>query len=172
MAEYLLRSTTDINQNISLFLIDIPLNLTTAYAYLARIFGSDNVVLIKTIDELNHIDAETPRVWLIPSAFIESINIPFDIVNNAQSFSEMDFDTVDFYIKNLLKNLPTFFIETNVNVLGSENYGGHREVVARDFPIPDSHTLLTRFSAPESWSRYTTSIYMAKSAICNNSITG
>jgi len=143
--------------------MDIPLNLTLAYAYLSRIFGLDRVHLISSVGDLNSITYQDRHVYLAPSLFAKEISesVSFDIINNFQSFSEMDISTVRFYLDTFLTN-ARFFIENNVNIPDSENYGGYGEILVRDFPLPPQYKLLSRFSASESWSRYVTSIYIHK----------
>jgi len=158
MAEQLLKS--EINNPFSLLLLDIPLNLTLAYAYLSRIFGLDKIHLISSVDDLESITFEDRHVYLVPSLFTKEISnfATFDIVNNFQSFSEMDTSTIQFYLENFLTSAK-FFIENNVNIDAHTYNGGFSEILVRDFPIPLRYRLLSRFSASESWSRYVTSIY-------------
>ena len=159
MTEYLLRHKTKMKNNFSLTLVDIPLNLTTAFAYLSRTFSKEEFILIKSLNDLNALNFDEPKIVLIPSCFIESIHSNLDIVNNYQSFSEMDPETVEFYISTLTKRFPKYIIENNVNVTNSENYSNFKETLVRNFNFPKEYSLLSRFSAPESWSRYVTSIY-------------
>ena len=109
--------------------------------------------------DLKTITFDEPKIILIPSCFIESIHSRMDIVNNYQSFSEMDPETVSFYINIITQSFPRYIIENNVNVPNSENYGKFKETLVRNFNLPKEYSLLARFSAPESWSRYVTSIY-------------
>ena len=48
MAEYLLRSKKKMKNKFCLTLVDIPLNLTTAFAYLSKTFSKEDFVLIKS----------------------------------------------------------------------------------------------------------------------------
>lgn len=164
MCEKLLNPYFKKNKVISVFLIDVPLNLTTAYAYLAQRFGVEKIKLIKDRSETKQIKPEDGRIWLIPTIYLEDLKVKIDVVNNSQSLSEMDEENIKYYIDLLLKDTTTFFIETNVNdVNTSIKHGDYREIYSRNFPIPNSHRLFAKFSAPEFSSRYVTSIYGLKS---------
>jgi hypothetical protein len=147
-------------------LVDIPLNLTTAYIYLAHTFSAEAVQLIDDPADLVRVDRERVRFLLVPSCFTEELARAFDwhILHNAKSFSEMDADTVAFYTSHLLKPSTRAFIETNSNRTGSLNYSDHRETLARHIPVPASHRLLSRF--PDTrLSRYVTSVYLHRSLL-------
>jgi hypothetical protein len=162
MAEMLLDPNLNLKGDlaVSVILVDIPLNLTTAYAYLAHRFGTERVSLLKDPSEVAKISPEDGKIWLLPTIFLDNLKINIDVVNNAQSLSEMDVGNVKYYMDILLRESTTFFIETNVNDISDPlKHGPHGELFSRDFPIPASHRLLARFSAPEGWSRYVTSIY-------------
>jgi hypothetical protein len=142
-------------------LVDIPLNLTTAYIYLAHTFSEETVALIDDPKDLRAIDRSRVKFALVPTCYTEELSQTFDwhILHNAKSFSEMDRDTVAFYASRLIKPSTSALIETNSNRMGSLNYGDHREMLARDLPVPDTHVLLSRF--PDTrLSRYVTSIYL------------
>jgi hypothetical protein len=147
-------------------LVDIPLNLTTAYVYLAHTFSPDVVRLIERPEELGSVDWLRTRFLLVPSCFTAELSEACDwhVVHNAKSFSEMDPDTVAYYVKHLVKATSLAFIETNSNRRGSTNYGGHHEALSRDMPVPDSHVLLSRFPDTRP-SRYVTSVYLNRSAL-------
>jgi hypothetical protein len=166
MAEMLLNPAIKGDMKLSLFLIDIPLNLTTAYAYLSHKFGTDNVTLVKKQSELLAIKPQDGKLWLIPTIFIEAFNTKIDLVNNAQSLSEMDAINVKFYLNTLLDGQVSFFIETNVNDLSKTKQGEFFENQSRYFPVPHFYRLLVRFSAPDASSRYVTSIYSLKNCNC------
>jgi hypothetical protein len=142
-------------------LVDIPLNLTTAYIYLAHTFSEDAVLLIDDPKGLAQVDRKRVKFLLVPSCYTDELAKRFEwhMVHNAKSFSEMDADTVAYYVSRLIKPSTSAFIETNSNRKGSTNYGEHREVLARNLPVPDSHVLLSRF--PDTrMSRYVTSVYL------------
>jgi hypothetical protein len=147
-------------------LLDIPLNLTTAYIYLAHTFSEEAVQLIDDPADLARVDRGRVRFLLVPSCFTDELARAFDwhILHNAKSFSEMDPDTVAFYTSRLVKPSTLAFIETNSNRRGSLNYGEHRETLARQIPVPASHVLMSRF--PDTrLSRYVTSVYLRRSTL-------
>jgi hypothetical protein len=147
-------------------LVDIPLNLTTAYVYLAHTFSPEAVRMIERPEELGSVDWLQTRFLLVPSCFTAELSEACDwhIVHNAKSFSEMDPGTVAYYVKHVVKATSLAFIETNSNRRGSSNYGAHPETLSRDIPVPDSHVLLSRF--PDTrLSRYVTSVYLNRTAI-------
>ena len=144
-------------ETASIFLIDIPLNLTTAYAYLARIFGMDNVTLVSSKEQLEKIKAEAGKFVLVPTSLVSYLDVQFDIINNTHSFSEMDLATVRYYLETLVRPKVSYLVETNVNI-PKHVFVGHLELMSRNFPIPKTHRLLTKF--PDGiQSRYVTSIY-------------
>ena len=145
------------NGMITMFLIDIPLNLTTAYAYLARIFGTDRVTLVSSKEQLEKIKLESGKFILVPTLLVPELKINFDIINNTHSFSEMDLPTVKYYLKTLVTPKTSYLIGTNVNI-PRHVFAGHLEIMSCDFPVPKTHKLLTRF-ADGIQSRYVTSIY-------------
>lgn len=139
------------SQPLNIILIDIPMNLVTAYGFLARIYGMDRVKLVSRREEVASITESSAfqgpdfAFFLIPSLFIESIsqNVSIDILNNSASLSEMDFHTIRYYLETLVTDRLEFFIETNSNV-PADNCG-HLEVASSSFPVPSSHALLGRF---------------------------
>jgi hypothetical protein len=147
-------------------LVDIPLNLTTAYIYLAHTFSEETVTLIDDAKDLDKVDRSRVKFLLVPSCYTDELARTFEwhMVHNAKSLSEMDADTVAYYVSRLVKPSTSAFIETNSNRMGSVNYGEHREMLARHMPVPDSHVLLSRF--PDTrLSRYVTSVYLNRSLI-------
>ena len=147
---------------INICLIDIPLNLTNAYAYLHRIFGKEKILLISTKEELSKFDPKknSGQIVLIPTILTPHIstNFNFDLVHNMHSFSEMDLHSIDYYLKKLTTKNVSFLIETNVNI-PSSIADGHLEIRTSEFPIPKFFKLLTRFSDGIQ-TRYVTSIYV------------
>ena len=163
MVDYLCRWS---NRPLNIVLVDIPLNLTTAYGYLARIFGENRVKLIgekKVLTEEFPVrELKDTQFSLIPTTFIEDLASiqEIDILHNAASFSEMDYKTVEYYIEHLVSPNVQYVVETNSNLLGSQNYKGYKEILSRDIEalISTTHDLVARF--PESYfTRYVTSIY-------------
>lgn len=148
---------------ITVFLIDIPLNLTTAYLYLQRIFGRERVTLVGSEAELKpdlgETDGHTSFV-LAPSSMIETVTdrYRFDVVNNRASLCEMDAETIRFYLDRLLRGQTTYFIETNSDAAIAIN-SGHIEVPNNSYPIPAGYALLGRFADGGVQERYMTNIY-------------
>ena len=110
-----------------------------------------NVFLIKEEKELKSILSNSyanTSFFLLPTSLIPEYSHHFssDIVHNAHSFSEMDKISVDFYLKHLIKEKVSFFLETNSNVSGSVNTGNHIEVLSRDILLPEYFKLLSRYS--------------------------
>ena len=150
-------------QQLKIVLVDIPLNLTTAFTFLSHIYGLQNVFLIKEEKELKSILSNSyanTSFFLLPTSLIPEYSHHFssDIVHNAHSFSEMDKISVDFYLKHLIKEKVSFFLETNSNVSGSVNTGNHIEVLSRDILLPEYFKLLSRYSE-SSYTRYVTSLW-------------
>jgi hypothetical protein len=147
-------------------LVDIPLNLITAYIYLAHTFSEEAVMLVDDPKALGNVDRSRVKFLLVPSLYTDELAEAFDwhIAHNAKSFSEMDADTVAYYVSRLVKPSVSAFMETNSNRTGSTNYGKHRETLARNMPVPASHVLLSRF--PDTrMSRYVTSIYFNRALL-------
>lgn len=146
-------------RDMRVYLIDIPLNITTAYAYLAASFGEDSAVLVSDPLALKNIDKDVKFVC-VPTLFAEDLAhaVSFDVVHNAKSFSEMDQPTAQYYIDTFVGKDVEWFVHTNSNRKGSQNYGAHTEVIAHDLSVPSTHKLLSRF--PDSRpGRYVFSIY-------------
>jgi len=153
-------------EKLRIVLFDIPLNLATAFIYLSHIYGLERVYLIKEEKELSLIDSnhiDNTCFYLVPTSMVKPYSYYFssNIVHNVHSFSEMDKISVDFYLKYLANEKLNYFIETNSNVLGSLNFGGHVEVLSRDIVLPEYYQLLARFSESDN-SRYVTSIWSNK----------
>jgi hypothetical protein len=147
-------------------LVDIPLNLITAYIYLAHTFSEEAVTLIDDPKDLARVDRTRVKFLLVPSCYTDELARAFDwhILHNAKSLSEMDADTVAYYMSRLVKSSTRAFIETNSNRTESLNYGEHRDLSARNFPIPDSHVLLSRFFDTRP-NRFATSVYLNRSSL-------
>lgn len=150
--------------NLDIYLIDIPLNLTTAYCYLSKQYPedcyliSDNKELEQTINTLS----SKRRIIFVPTILIPSMkDLKIDVLHNSGSFSEMDYATIDFYLKSLCGPTTQFLIETNSNK-PVENYGLHIEIPSSTFPIPKTHKLFSRHYPIDflaNGGRYVTSIY-------------
>lgn len=132
MAHYLLNLT---EINFDMILLDIPLNLTTAYAYLRVANPSTRVVLVKTLEEIQMLSEETPRplekrIILIPSILAPDIALYFppSLLHNAQSLSEMSRVTIEMYLRSLVTQATRFVIESNVSDRFVTSNAGHVEV--------------------------------------------
>ena len=102
-------------------LIDIPLNLTTAYAYL-RVTNPDGLVtLVTSQDQLQRLaggpanDLQN-RIILVPSILASEAArlFPPSILHNAQSLSEMGRETIQFYLETLVVQTTRVVIDSNV----------------------------------------------------------
>lgn len=157
---------------LDIVLVDIPLNLTTAYAYLAGVLGRKRVELVSSIARaetrlLERDGLEESRVTMIPSSFLGDLErLKVDVLHNAHSFSEMDEATVSFYLATLVNAGVQYIVETNTNKPGSTNWGGHQEVLSGfiQSELEDSHLLLGRFSE-SGRTRYVTSVYLSRSLL-------
>ena len=145
-------------------LLDIPLNLTTAYVYLAHSFGPDRVRLVDDPDALAHVDRDETPFVLVPSCFTDALarSLRWDLVHNAKSLSEMEPCTARYYVSKLVPE-SLALVETNSNRPGTTSFEGKAETLARDLEIPSTHALLSRF--PDSRvGRYATSVYLRRGA--------
>ena len=162
-ASYLLKwSKTPIH----LCLVDIPLNLSTAYAYLAAEFPDLPIQLISSLEQLSgyNISSDKSSVVLLPTIFVEEamkILRPC-ILHNSASFSEMDLPTVRFYLDVFAAAGVKVIIETNSGLKGSQNHGGHIEVTAFDIEhlLSKDYQVLSRAKVEDV--RYVTSTYLRK----------
>lgn len=147
-------------------LVDIPLNLTTAYVYLAHTFGPERVELIADASELERIDRSRVAFVLVPSCFSDALatSVRWDLVHNAKSLSEMELRTADYYVSRFVDEDCLAFIETNSNRPGTTSFEGTSETLSRQISVPDTHVLLSRF--PDSRvGRYATSVYLRRASL-------
>lgn len=119
MENYLLNSK---DVGVDVVLLDIPLNLTTAYAYLRVTNPSKEVVLVKNREELERLAQEPPgpgeqRAILVPTILAREVAriFPPDLLHNAQSLSEMSRETIRFYLETLVTPGTQLVIESNVS---------------------------------------------------------
>ena len=158
-----------VNSPTRFILVDIPLNLTTAYAYI-----SNNVAhccqLIREKQELDEVSSrefDQHEFIFVPSLYVEELADKIDSIDlmyNHGSFSEMDFNTIKFYMDTLLADGPVnALLEINSNT-PMENTGGHIEVVSSRFPIPPQFKLVTRTPSinVEFGHRYVQSLYVKR----------
>ncbi len=94
-------------------------------------------------------DVENYDLILVPSNSHENIDIGCDIAYNANSFSEMSFQTVGDYFGTIEKNKPNYIFHQNSNFkLWETSSRGHTEVLAKDFPIPAGYQLVYQAISP------------------------
>jgi hypothetical protein len=165
MASYLKRWS---DRPMPLMLVDIPLNVTTAYAYLAAEFPDVPVRLVATIDQLHAVAGNLARdsIVLIPTILLEAavrVVQPI-IVHNSASFSEMDLATVEYYLHLFGTAKAKIIIETNSGQRGSRNAGGHMEITAWNIQdiLASDYSLISR--ARSGNTRYVTSIYFGRNS--------
>jgi len=133
----------DENKINTLILLDIPSTLTTAFYYLSSKFGLDKVKILSSpsdVQKYYNLDDEK-KILLIPTCYYDLIkNIKnVDLLCNFASFSEMEFDTIKFYLENLPKEVK-LIVSSNSNKSASspdpEVMAEVREVISDKFPIP------------------------------------
>ena len=79
----------------------------------------------------------------------------------------MDTDAIEFYLKTLVKDDTDYFLEINSHRIIEDHYIEGKEVVAKDFPIPKSHALISRtptWDTPKG-KRYLQSLYINKNLV-------
>ncbi len=118
-------------------LVDIPLNLVTAFFYLRRSLPNTPVTLYSRPKEV--ITAQTTGqtgIYLIPSCFFTGLHDwqNLSVVANFGSFSEMDSETVAFYLARLPKSYK-ILVEAISNST-TLNESGHRQVCVDNFGYP------------------------------------
>jgi hypothetical protein len=151
---------------LTVILIDIPLNLTTAYAYLAHRVPDADVRLISSSEELQA-DAQKGRssdlrIMCVPTILgAEATHLyPPHLVHNAASFSEMDAETVHYYLTTFVRPETRIVVETNAGIAGTLNTGNHRELGMRDIEsmLDPAFYALSRHRVRGT--RYVTSTYV------------
>jgi len=156
------------NRPIRIILVDIPINLTTAYAYISSGFGRTQdykLYLVDTASMLKEIisnpSGDTEFIF-VPSIFVEVLqSLEINLLHNSASFSEMDFITIEFYLKTLVNENTDFVLEINSNT-ETLNTGSHLEIPSSKFPVPKTHSLLSRtptWRTPKGH-RYLQSLYI------------
>jgi hypothetical protein len=149
---------------LRIILMDIPMNLTTAYAYISSCFKKEKKVLVKSLGQLESTleeNKEHLEFIFLPTCFIENLNkLDIDILHNHGSFSEMDYKTIKFYLESLLPKTK-YMHEINSSMPATLSNNSHVEVSSKEFPIPDTHCIISRtptWTTPRGH-RYLTSIY-------------
>jgi len=153
-------------------LCDLPLNLTTAFAYVSMNTRKKCVLIDSesTLEAQLSSDFSESEFIFVPTIFVEKLaelSGPIDLMYNHGSFSEMDYNAVKFYLDTLLLNGPVnalFEINSNAQI---ENCG-HTEVPSSSFPIPDSFKLLKRNLGVNNYydCRYIESLYVRAESVC------
>lgn len=152
---------------LRIILVDVPLNLTTAYAYIQSGFPQAKKMLISDEQSLNnHLSkkVESLEFIFIPTLFVEALqSTKIHVLHNHGSFSEMNKPTIDFYLNILVNDRTDFLIEINSNkpALLAKS---HLEVASNNFCIPKTHCLLSKnptWLTPKGH-RYLNSIYANK----------
>jgi len=137
------------NNPIRIYLVDIPLNLTTAYAYISAGFPECKKYLIDSAEKLREIalsDNNEIEFVFVPTLYIEGLkNIEINLLFNHGSLSEMDYITIEFYLQVLVTENTDFFLEINSNTEHiSNSTPNHIEIQNSKFPVPKTHSLLSR----------------------------
>lgn len=125
-------------------MFDIPSTLTIAYYYLCSKFGEDKVDLINSRDEISSkLNLNLNKIYLIPSAFFDDIKKynDLDLMCNFASFSEMDFETIKYYLENLPASIK-LIISSNSNKQTEHKDVDFVETIIDNFPIPLSFDLI------------------------------
>ena len=155
----------DENKINTLILLDIPSSLTIAFYYLSSKFGLDKVKILSSpsdVQKYYNLD-DRKKILLIPTCYYDLIkNIKnVDLLCNFASFSEMEFDTIKFYLENLPEEVK-LIVSSNSNV--PTVHFNNREIISDNFPIPKYFDLT--FSTVQipffsNW-RYKTCVWLKK----------
>ena len=100
-------------------------------------YGKDTVELINSANDLQHkIDLDKKKIYLVPSAFYGELKKydDYDLLCNFASFSEMDYETVKFYLENLPSKLQ-IIVSSNSNQETQLDRYSHTEVIIDNFPL-------------------------------------
>ena len=153
----------DSNNLNSITLVDLPATLCIAYYYLCSKYGKDTVELINSANDLQHkIDLDKKKIYLVPSAFYGELKKydDYDLLCNFASFSEMDYETVKFYLENLPSKLQ-IIVSSNSNQETQLDRYSHTEVIIDNFPLQKEFNVV--FSAVQTpffyHQRYKTKIW-------------
>jgi putative sugar O-methyltransferase len=126
----------------SLILLDIPSTLIIAFYYLSSKFGLDRVKILNSpsdVEKYYNLN-DTKKILLIPTCYYNLIkNIKnINLLCNFGSFSEMDFDTIKFYLQNMPEEIK-IIVSSNSNISMSDQPNeehGVWEIISDKFPIP------------------------------------
>ena len=148
----------------SLILTDIPSSLTTAYYYLSSLYGLDKVKIFSSVEGIKkHFKLDEKKILLIPTCYYDQIknfqNV--ELLCNFSSFSEMDFDTIKYYLNNLPNEIKLIVSSNNNDETFRQD---HHEVIMDRLPIPTEFDLVfssIRMPFFVNW-RYKTCIWFKK----------
>lgn len=147
----------------NIILVDIPINLISAYYFLTTAFSTKKVEIVDSAKKALHLlEKSKDKIILIPSCFFDLIkNSKYEsIVVNFGSFPIMEMNTINHYINNLPPKLKLLIqINSNLNVTNGDN---HIENKLDDYSYPQE--LKQIFSGPSllsshSGGRYKISIH-------------
>lgn len=152
---------------LRMILLDIPINLATAYAFLSENFREKRRTLVTSAESLKVELGRKPEgteFLFVPSLFVEGLSKErIRVVHNHGSLSEMDMETIAFYLRALVHERTDFFVEINSAhpFRFDEKFV---EVDSRTYPVPSTHRLLAR---TPTWlssrgNRYLQSLYIRK----------
>jgi len=155
---------------IRVILVDIPLNLTTAYSFISACQKNANIYLVDNIKMLHNIlnsPCNGVECIFVPTLFTEELkNVEIDVVFNHGSFSEMDYHSIQYYLKILVHEKTKYLLEINNNKEKVKHIDTDDfiEIASSKFPIPETHILLSRnptWQTPTGH-RYLYSLYVNK----------
>lgn len=146
-------------------LVDIPLNLVTAFYYLRRSFPDTPVTLYSSVEQVTSAQSKRQTgIHLVPSSLFKALRKWQDlsVVANFGSFSEMDSETVAFYLSEL-PDSSEVLVQCNSNSAVS-NTGGHREVPVDKFDYPSRAVRVfeSPYGSLSSGDRYKTLVHVLK----------
>lgn len=134
---------------LRIILLDLPLNLTTAYAYV-KMNSDKKCYLLSKKNQLNFLTEsnfkETHFVF-VPTSLSEDLakNIKkIDLLFNHGSFSEMDYETIRFYLNLFAEGKSTNIYEINANKkIRSNHITDFIEVPSSSFEISQKYRLVS-----------------------------
>jgi hypothetical protein len=134
-AHYLLRGT----EHLTYIDFDLPEVLTIAAYYLSRTLPHRKILLWKPGIQINNTTLVENDVILLPNWMLP--NLPdnsVDLFLNTFSLSEMPFEVIAEYIRNIERTCRGYFLYNNMDREGVLNRG-HERVPCSKYPIPTEH---------------------------------
>ena len=155
---------------LRIILLDIPVNLATAYAFVSENFANvrrtlvrDRAQLRKTLDDRSN-DVE---FIFVPTLFVDDLaGEKINVLHNHGSLAEMDRETVAYYLDRLVAGNNDFFLELNsANPVAFDK--AFTELDSRTFPVPQSHQLVSRtpIYLTSRGGRYLQNLYVNRSRL-------